>query len=189
MGNTAKKLANKRNLLLTGVPGSGKTTAILEILRRLPDVKAGGFFTAEIRSEAGRVGFKLITLDGREETLAHLDFPGRDRVGRYKVNTAVLDTLAVDTIHRAMAECALVVVDEIGPLETLSRKVKLAVAEALDGDKPVLGTIARARGPFMDVVRARPDLTLLEVRRDNQDQIIAQAVEWLKKATPPPANT
>lgn len=171
-------MTTKRNLLLTGVPGSGKTTAIREILARL-DRPAGGFYTQEIRGEGGREGFRLIALDGREAVLAHLAFPGRDRVGRYKVDTRVLESLAVDAVEGAVSAGALVVIDEIGPMELLSRRFRMAIVAALDSPAPVLGTIVAGRHPFADIVKGRPDVTLFEIRRQNQDQVIAQAVELI----------
>jgi nucleoside-triphosphatase len=38
---------------------------------------AGGFYTEEIREREERVGFKIITLDGKEGLLAHIDFKTR----------------------------------------------------------------------------------------------------------------
>ena len=60
-----------RNILLTGVPGIGKTTLIRRILDKI-EVKAGGFCTEEIREKGRRVGFSINTLDGRTGTLAHV---------------------------------------------------------------------------------------------------------------------
>jgi nucleoside-triphosphatase len=61
------------NLLLTGYPGSGKTTVIMRLLA-LGDFDAGGFYTEEIREGNTRTGFKIVTLGGEEATLA-----GRNR--------------------------------------------------------------------------------------------------------------
>jgi nucleoside-triphosphatase len=170
-----------KNILLTGAPGSGKTTLIREILIHLHRT-AGGFYTEEIRDEGGRQGFRLVTLDGREGILAHVALMSRERIGRYKVDVNVLETLAVDAVRAAMQAAELVVIDEIGPMELVSRKFRTVVVEALDGPAPVLGTIVQGRGrlPFADIVRARPDVTLLEVRRNNQDQVIRQVLQVLQ---------
>ncbi|MEK7203909.1 MAG: nucleoside-triphosphatase, partial [candidate division NC10 bacterium] len=55
--------------LITGAPGSGKTTLIRAVLAELP-AKAGGFVTEEIREGGERVGFRVSALDGRAGTFA-----------------------------------------------------------------------------------------------------------------------
>ena len=82
-------------LLLTGPPGSGKTTA----LRRATDALRGarrlaGFYTEEIREGGVRQGFRAVTLDGDTYELARVDFRGPARVGRYGVDLRVMDLLA-----------------------------------------------------------------------------------------------
>jgi len=56
-------------LLLTGNPGVGKTTLIRALTERLEEVTCAGFYTEEKRQRGQRVGFRVITLDGQEETL------------------------------------------------------------------------------------------------------------------------
>ncbi len=38
--------------------------------------KAAGFFTVQLREKDKRVGFEAVTMQGRRETLAHIEFPG-----------------------------------------------------------------------------------------------------------------
>ena len=71
------------HVLLTGLPGVGKTTLIRELGKRLADYHPAGFYTEEIREEGIRKGFRLESLDGRQLTLAHSDRKGPHRVGRY----------------------------------------------------------------------------------------------------------
>ena len=58
-----------RVYLLTGKPGTGKTSLIKQVAADLKD-RAGGFYTEEIRSQGFRLGFRLVTLDGQEAILA-----------------------------------------------------------------------------------------------------------------------
>lgn len=57
-------------ILVTGPPGVGETTFVRRVLELLPDARATGFYTEEIRGRAGRTGFRLTTLDGRTAQLA-----------------------------------------------------------------------------------------------------------------------
>ena len=69
----APAVTHTHALLLTGSPGVGKTTVIRRVAAELPGWHARGFTTEEIRVGGRRTGFGLETLDGRAETLAHVD--------------------------------------------------------------------------------------------------------------------
>jgi nucleoside-triphosphatase len=167
-----------RAILLTGAPGSGKTTLLRRVVAQI-DRPAGGFYTQEIRVRGVRQGFEIVTLDGRRATLAHVDIGGRPRVSKYGVDLAALETTAVTAIRDAVAAEHLVVIDEIGPMEILSTPFREAVLEALQSRSPVLGTIVQRRQPFADRVKVMPGVTVLEVRRDNQEALLAQIPELL----------
>jgi nucleoside-triphosphatase len=166
-------------ILLTGVPGCGKTTAIQRALSRLV-IDAGGFFTQEIREVGVRKGFKIITLDGREGVLAHVNIIGRPRVGKYGVNLVDLDEIGVGSIKQAIRERELVVIDEIGPMELYSTYFRQAVLEALEGNVYVLGTIARRGNPFCDAIKVRPDVTLIEIDRTNREQVVERVIDLIQ---------
>jgi nucleoside-triphosphatase len=89
--------ARHKNILFTGVPGIGKSTIIEKIVQRINRSKTG-FYTREIRASGRRVGFAITTLDGKHGTLAHIDIPGRIRVGRYGVNLPDIDLIAVPSM-------------------------------------------------------------------------------------------
>ena len=59
---------------LLNVQGVGKTTLIMRIYESLklsiPNLKLQGFYSQEIRQGGDRVGFEVLTLDGRRGRLA-----------------------------------------------------------------------------------------------------------------------
>lgn len=158
-------------ILLTGAPGSGKTTLVERVVSSLR-TPAGGFLTREVREAGRRVGFELVTLDGRRDWLAHVDLASRARLGRYRVNLRALEELACGAIRAAVQQGHMVVIDEIGPMELLSPSFRRAVGEALAGPSLVLATIMRRSHPFADRVKALPGAVLLEVRTDNRQSLL-----------------
>jgi len=82
-----------KNLLLTGPPGCGKTTVIRRVLEQLHDRRLTDFYTQEIRRGDQRIGFEILGLSGKRGVLAHVDFPGRPRVGRHGVNLAEFEEI------------------------------------------------------------------------------------------------
>jgi nucleoside-triphosphatase len=167
-------------ILLTGPPGSGKTTAIRRVVRAL-EVPAGGFYTEEIREGRRRVGFRIVTLEGREAVMAHVDFGGPQRVSRYGVDVDAIDGLAVESMRQALEAQRLVVIDEIGPMELLSEAFREAVVDALEAPAPVLGTIMRRSTAFTDRVKSRPRVALVEIRREDREGIVDEIVERLNR--------
>src|SRR5512134_938001 len=105
-------------LLLTGVPGIGKTTVIRRVADRLQNREIGGFYTEEIREDSDRRGFRLVGFDGSEGVIAHVDFPKVPRVGKYGVDVEEIDEAADRLSLDPAAEIYLV--DEIGKMECLS---------------------------------------------------------------------
>ncbi len=169
-----------RAILLTGHPGSGKTTLIKRIVSRLL-CKVGGFYTQEIREKGKRKGFKLITLDGCEATLAHVDINSPFRVGKYGVDISALDSIAVDCIRNAVLDKDIVVIDEIGPMEMLSEKFRQAVLDALESNVVVFGSIVKRRTPFTDTIKSLPNVSIIEVRKGNLDTTAEQVLGLLQE--------
>lgn len=166
-------------ILLTGRPGCGKTTLIRRVVEQLA-VPAGGFYTREIRKERKRLGFELVTLDGQQGMLAHVGRPGRPRIGKYGVDLSALEGIGVAAVEEALATGKLVVVDEIGPMELLSARVRKAILRVLDGDYRMLATIALRDSAFTRRIKGRADVTLIEVRPDNRNELSSQIVDMIQ---------
>ncbi|MFC1944135.1 nucleoside-triphosphatase [Chloroflexota bacterium] len=169
----------KRVYLLTGGPGVGKTTIIRQALLR-SGRRAGGFYTEEIRAGGSRQGFRIVTLDGNDAILAHVDIGGDCRVGKYGIDLDALDRVAVSSVRRALDGCDLVVVDEIGRMELFSPAFRSEIVRALYGENGVLGTIMLAPHPWADEVKNHPDVEFTRVTRDNRGEIAERTVLWLR---------
>jgi nucleoside-triphosphatase len=169
-------------ILLTGLPGVGKTTIIKEIAESLGD-SAGGFYTAEIREGGRRQGFKIMTLDGEEGILAHVDVKGPPRVSKYGVNLRDLEGVGVAALMQAMANDRCVVVDEIGKMELSSERFREVVMAAIKGDSNVVGTVMKARNPWADDLKALPQVTILQVTEANRDHMAQRVLSYLDLAS------
>ena len=168
----------KQVYLLTGRPGTGKTSLIRQAVARVKG-KAGGFYTEEIRNQGIREGFRLVTLDGQDAILAHVSINSPYRVSKYGVDIDSLDKVGVSALHRAVRECDLVVIDEIGKMELFSANFKRAVSQIIDSGKRVLGTIMLNPNPWADAIKLKPQVNVVTVTRANYHQVLKELLEWL----------
>jgi nucleoside-triphosphatase len=169
----------KQVYLLTGRPGTGKTSLIKQAVADMAG-KAGGFYTEEIRSQGIRKGFKLVTLEGEDAILAHVKIESRCRVGKYGVDIDALDRVGVGALQKAIRQCQLVVVDEIGRMELFSGSFRKAVLEIIDSGKMLLGTIMFNPNRWADAIKRRPEVYVVPVTRANNQQVMAGLNQWLK---------
>ena len=163
----------KRKVLLTGRPGCGKTTLVRRVVKELAQ-SAGGFYTEEIRERGLRRGFKIVTLDGKEGVFAHVNFKTHQRLGKYGLDLSPLETISIEAVRKAIREREVTVIDEIGPMEIRSAIFRDVVNEALNSRAPLLGTITARPFPFTDAIKKRRDVTLIEVRGDNREQLVSE---------------
>jgi nucleoside-triphosphatase len=169
-----------RAILLTGKPGCGKTTLIRRVLEDFPG-DVGGFYTQEIREAGMRKGFEIITLGGKRGVLAHVDICSSQRIGKYGVDLQALDRLVVPAIQGAVDRQALVVIDEIGPMEIRSTRFRKVINYALRSDIKVLGTIAHRSMPFTDEIKRMPDVSVIEVNQVNRQELPERILKRLRE--------
>ena len=158
------------NILITGKPGCGKTTLIKQIIEELR-LNAGGFYTQEMRIGGRRVGFKIISVDGNESILAHVDIKSPYRVSKYGVNIESIEKIGVKSILKALEENDVIVIDEIGKMELFSPRFKEVVNKALNSEKMLLATILLAPNPFTDKIKRRQDVKLFYLTPENREKV------------------
>jgi nucleoside-triphosphatase len=166
-------------LLLTGAPGTGKTTIIRDAIHAMRE-KLGGFYTQEMRDGGARLGFEILTLDGSRAVLAHVDIRGPQRVGKYGVDVACLERVAIPAMRQAIQERSIVVIDEIGKMELLSPAFREALIEVLNSGKRLLGTITLQPHPFADGIKRDPRVQVVSVSRSNRQLVLGEVTRWLQ---------
>jgi nucleoside-triphosphatase len=166
-------------LFLTGNPGVGKTTLICAVAEPLEGIKCAGFHTEVTRQSRQRTGFKIVTLDGQEGTLASLGTP-RPTVGKYSIHIEVFEKLVLPCFDPVINPAGLYVIVEIGKIELLSRLFKIRIIELLARPTNVLATITKKGNGFIDEIKCRSDVEVIEVTSKNRDELPEELARKIK---------
>ena len=163
-------------ILLTGLPGCGKTTAVMKITENLDPEKIAGFYTQEIRQGNTRKGFSWTRFDGTTGILAHTDIKGPHKVGKYGVDVAGFEAFLA-SIAFFDPEAELIIIDEIGKMECFSSQFKHRLKQILDSEKSVVATIALKGGGLIGEIKQRPDVKLFQMTRQNRNDLLPEILQ------------
>ncbi len=158
---------------ITGLPGSGKTYALLRVIEMLQDgeLKIGGMIDEPVGDGRHKTGFTVRDLlTGETDVFASTDIESRVMVGKLGVDLSKLEAIGVKAIKEACESCDIIVIDEVGKMEVESQAFIDAVKEALDADKPMIITLhKKSRNPLLQDIRRRDDVRILEVTPTNRN--------------------
>jgi nucleoside-triphosphatase len=178
--------------LLTGNPGVGKTTLLHKIIGRWRG-PVGGFTTEEVRPDARRQGFKLITLDGQSTIIAGTDVMTKHRLGRINVDVDAIERVGVPALERALEMGGLIIIDEIGKPELLSSAFVEVLHRIVESEQPVLATLMLGYHEEIDALTKHSDARVIQVTQNNRNelphQIAAELRQFEQAASPEPAET
>jgi nucleoside-triphosphatase len=174
-------MADVKNLFITGRPGIGKTTVLLKAIEHIP-IRVHGFTTCEVRQGRSRVGFRIEDTEGAAALMAHVDFTGPVRVGKYGVDVSAVERIGAQALRTALAERTPAVIDEVGKMELACPAFFSTLMEVLDADIPVLGTMHSRTDSVTTGIRARPDTLVTTVTAANRDLLPQRLAEMLMEA-------
>jgi len=169
----------KKNILLTGPPGIGKTTLIKKLSEGLSSFCPVGFYTEEIRIEGIRKGFDLISLNGKRGLLSHVEIKSPYRVGKYRVDVKGFEEF-LNSIAFFAPAASLIIIDEIGKMECLSSKFRGLIREVLDSSKILIATVAFKGGGIIKEIKKRNDIRLFEITQKNRESLLSEIVKGIK---------
>lgn len=173
-------------ILLTGLPGCGKTTAVMQIIANLDPKKVAGFYTQEIRENDTRKGFRWTSLDGTAGILAHIDIKKLWRVGKYGVDVTGFEKSVVPILDIEQSDAELFVIDEIGKMECLSEEFVTVVRRLFGSDRSVLAAVAQKGSGLISEVKNYSGTKLFNLTRQGRDETVAEILQilaFLKKTS------
>ena len=170
----------KKNIIITGQPGIGKTTLIKKLSEELKIYNPIGFYTNEIRKNGIRKGFGLVTLDGGEGLLSYINIKSPYRVGKYRVDVSGFERF-INLIPFLNSDSKLIIIDEIGKMECFSARFNRLIWEILNSENLLIATVALKGKGLIEKIKRRDDIILFEITHENRDYLLEEILEKIKK--------
>jgi len=173
-------MESKKNILISGLPGIGKTTLIKKLCQELKHKNPIGFYSEEIRNDGQRKGFQLIGLNGQRTLFAHILMESNFHIGKYKVDVDAFDKFlkSIDFMSHAGG---IVIIDEIGKMECMSGNFVKLIWDILDSDNTVVATISHTDGGIKGRIKQRDDIVLYRMNLDNREKIHSEILNRLNE--------
>ena len=156
------------NILITGLPGAGKTMLIKKLCIIFKEFNPVGFITKEIIEEGNKTGFELANLYGDSRVVAHTKLKSKVVVGRFKIDIRALDDFLEKTFYREK-KTGLYFIDEIGKMECESKKFSKLIIDLMNASRPVIATIADKGTGLISDIKKREDVRIFEVTEHTRD--------------------
>jgi nucleoside-triphosphatase len=165
-------------ILITGMPGCGKTTLLNEVICD-SDLRFYGFFTDEIRKNNKREGFRVRFTDGDHVVLARKSIRSDFKVGKYGIDLKKFEKM-LEKKKMNIISSDFVVIDEIGKMELFSYKFREIIESLFDSCNLLLGSIIYKPHPYADIIKQRDDVRIFELDKSNYINIKVKIVNILK---------
>lgn len=167
-------------ILLTGLPGVGKTTMVNRLAEHYVGrgLRVSGITTREVRASGVRIGFKITDLaTGREGWLARKNSHRGPHVGSYQVVLDDLEMIGVSALANAATGSAdIIIVDEVGPMEMTSHGFRNSLSKVLSGNQRTIATV-RMGSNYPEIERIRDKAVRFEITAENRDTIYHKLIE------------
>jgi nucleoside-triphosphatase len=165
------------HILIVGSNGVGKSTFIRRLLEDVP-LPVHGFMTQkEAPAHAG--GAEPVYIHGvsGRRSYTHDNLVGTC-TDQHSTRFPEAFDRAVDYL-RGIPAGSIVIMDELGVMESDARAFCAAVVECLDGDSLVIASVRDKESPFLDTVRTHPKARCFFITPENSDALFLEVKTFL----------
>ena len=164
---------------IVGPPGVGKSTLIRRVLDGL-NRPVWGFETKKGQPSADGRGCPVyIHMIGEERRESEENLLGYCESRCLEVRKDTFDRYAA-RLRAPIPEDCVVMLDELGTMESVSEDFRAAVLALLDGDSPVIAAVKHKDTPFLTAVRSHPKGKCFCIDGENRDGLTREVSEFLR---------
>lgn len=167
-----------KNILLTGEIQVGKTTLLNKILSSL-NTSIGGFQTSRIVNN-NKKEFFIYPLKNKTKKYKIATIISGDISHKVEPYTDTFNFIGENIIEKDIKTCDVIVLDELGFLESKANVFQEAVFKSLNSNCIVLGVIKPRDIPFLNKIRNREDTVIIEVTKENRDNLLEDILDLIK---------
>lgn len=164
------------HVLITGPRGAGKSTLIRRATSELA-LPVVGFETKKDDTQADeQLGIPVyISLPGA----ADRRLVGYGGNGHSHIYTEVFDRFAAQ-LPTSVPSGHLIIMDEIGTMESNSQAFCEAIMTLLGGNTPVIAAVKEKDSTFLRAVKEHPNCKLFHISEENRDELYGEILQFLK---------
>jgi nucleoside-triphosphatase len=166
-----------KNLFLTGEVGVGKSTIVRSLIyAHYSEQNVGGFKTVPYMEDGELKGYSISEYTAGLDTLNSGYIVGVNIGGGHRKKCIgrpeVFESIGVEILENCLEKHPeIIVMDELGFFESEAENFKRRVYDVLDGNTQVLGVLKKRKTQFLDSVKNRKDVLVLEVDKNNRDSL------------------
>lgn len=168
------------NVFLTGFKNAGKSSIINEFLTEYCGT-VGGFRTILKKTPIDEFcGIYIVDITQSDVSLGYDNRAGSCTPERKPIGySQVFETAGVNALS-FKTKPDLIIMDELGVLENECDTFKSKVTECLDSEADVLGVIKSKSSDFLDAIRARKDVIVIDVHNYEAKELLLKLKEYLR---------
>lgn len=167
--------------LIVGERGVGKSTLIRRVLAEL-ECSVSGFETKkETALATEEKGSPVYIYDaGKPHTHTEENLLGWCKNKRFDSRIEVFDRYA-PKLRTPVAAGSIILLDELGFMESQAKEFCAAVLELLDGDVPVIAAVKYKDTDFLQAVRSHPNAKCFWIDAQNRDALYEEVLPFVKQ--------
>ena len=163
------------NILIVGLPQSGKTTLMKTLLENYS--RKTGFSTNEIRENGIRTGFEIETSKWEKSLFASTKLDASHKIGKYSVDISTLENMLPSISHFPSDD--ILFIDEIWPMEILSQPFQNLCTDYLNAPNLCIATSQLSVNNFTEKIQKRADTTIFKITSENRDAKLNEILRFI----------
>lgn len=166
--------------LIVGERGVDKSTLIGRVLNAL-DQPVYGFETKKEDSLADELrGSPVYIYDAWQERVRTTEnLVGYCKNHRFDAAAEVFDRFA-PKLRKPVPSSGIVLLDELGFMESQAEEFCAAVLDLLEGDIPIIAAVKNKNTPFLEAVRSHPKAKCFYITEENRDELFPQVLDFVR---------
>lgn len=165
--------------LIVGERGVGKSTLIRRVLEACGR-PVYGFETKKEDSLADELRGSPVYLyeAWRQRRRTEENLVGYCKNHRFDASAQAFDNFS-PKLREPMEKGGIVLLDELGFMESRAEKFCAAVLDLLDGQVPVIAAVKTKDTPFLQAVRSHPRAKCFYITEENRDELFPQVLDFV----------